>query len=71
MTDAVDGSGVQEPFLYAVILPSGEVFATHRNKLVAEGIATLEREYCAECKIIPLYAHPQSIPDSEHKPEGA
>lgn len=69
MTGAANGRGVQEPFLYAVILASGEVFATHKSKRVADGIAMLEREYCAECKVTPLYASPQSISHSEHKPD--
>lgn len=51
-------SDIQEPmapFLYAVVYPSGDVFATHKNPRVAEGIAHMEREW-NQCEVITLYA---------------
>lgn len=53
-----DESNIQEamtPFLYAVVYPSGDVFATHKNPRVAEGIAHMEREW-SPCEVITLYA---------------
>lgn len=69
MNDENESGGGQAPFIYAVILTSGEVFAVHKNPRVAEGIAKLEREYSAGCRVIPLYTSPQSIYGSEHKPD--
>lgn len=53
-----DGNDIQEPmvpFLYAVVYPSGDVFATHKNKRFAEGIASMEREW-NQCEVITLHA---------------
>lgn len=52
-----DEGYIQEPmapFLYAVVYPSGDVFATHKNQRVAEGIANMEREW-NPCEVMTLY----------------
>lgn len=55
MSDENDIQEPMAPFLYAVVYPSGEVFATHKSKRVAEGIANMEREW-SQCEVITLYA---------------
>lgn len=54
MSDESNRQEPMAPFLYAVVYPSGDVFATHKSKRVSEGIASMEREW-NQCEVITLY----------------